>query len=199
MASRPLLNSNINVTQQLVTSNKIRIEGATRMVKDGASIRRAAEEYGIKKSTLHDHISGKVSQAKSGRRKHLNTTEEKELATFLTSCATVGYAHSKQEAIDIVQDVVRAKGIDVNVSSSWWKSFLSRHPELTLRSGEKVSRVRLGGASDEAINEYFDLLEKVLEEEELSERPCQIFNLDETGMPLDPLPPKVITKKGQQL
>ena len=28
------------------------------------------------------------------------------------------------------------------------------------------------------------------------DKPAQVFNLDETGMPLDPQPPKVVTLKG---
>ena len=39
------------------------------------------------------------------------------------------------------------------------------------------------------------MLEKVLEEYELYDKPVQIFNVDETGMPLDHRPPKVVCRK----
>ena len=38
---------------------------------------------------------------------------------------------------------------------------------------------------------YFDLLEETLLSNELIDKPCQIFNCDETGMPLSPHPPKM--------
>ena len=38
----------------------------------------------------------------------------------------------------------------------------------------------------------------VLNESELEDQPCQIFNLDESGFPLSPKPPKVAARKGEK-
>ena len=46
----------------------------------------------------------------------------------------------------------------------------------------------------EVIDQYYDLLEEMLEENDLKDHPAQICNMDESGMPLDPCPPKVVTK-----
>ena len=88
------------------------------------------------------------------------------------------------------------KCLDVTVSSSWWKSFCSRHNDLTLRDPETLTHAHVTGASDAMLESYFDLLETTLIEVELMERPCQISNLDQSGFPLSPKPPKVISKKG---
>ena len=61
----------------------------------------------------------------------------------------------------------------------------------------------LAGVRIDAINEnmtkYFDLLE-VYNELDFKEHPERIYNMDETGMPLDPRPPKVqLTEKGAQV
>ena len=54
-------------------------------------------------------------------------------------------------------------------------------------------------ASDpEIINNYYDLLECTLCDNDLMEKPAQIFNLDETGMPLDPSPPLVVARRSQK-
>jgi len=46
---------------------------------------------------------------------------------------------------------------------------------------------------------YYDLLERTLcTENGLVDKPSHIFNLDETGMPLDPSPPLVVAKRGQK-
>ena len=90
------------------------------------AIRRAAEDYGIPRSTLHDHVSGRVQfGAKSGPRRYLNSTEELELINFLSGVSSLGYSHTVKQVIEIVQSVVDKKGFDVTVSSSWWKSFHS--------------------------------------------------------------------------
>ena len=56
----------------------------------------------------------------------------------------------------------------------------------------------------DAINEdnmrkYFDLLEEVFNHLDFKNHPERIYNMDETGMPLDPHPltPKVVAPKGQ--
>ena len=42
---------------------------------------------------------------------------------------------------------------------------------------------------------YYDLLEQTLEHD-LADKPNHVFNLDESGMSLDPCPPKIIAVKG---
>jgi hypothetical protein len=46
------------------------------------------------------------------------------------------------------------------------------------------------------VNRYFDLLERTLE---LTGHPGQIFNMDESGMPLDPKAPKVVAERGSSV
>ena len=50
----------------------------------------------------------------------------------------------------------------------------------------------------EAMEEYFRLLKSTLTEHNLLNKPNRIYNVDETGMPLDHKPPKVVTTKGQK-
>ena len=42
------------------------------------------------------------------------------------------------------------------------------------------------------------MLEQVLKENGVFNKPSQIFNMDETGLPLDPKPPKVVHKRGER-
>ena len=52
-------------------------------------------------------------------------------------------------------------------------------------------------ASNRAVlDHYFDLLEETLVENNLKDSPCQIYNMDESGMPLAPKPLKTIHEKG---
>ena len=50
------------------------------------SVQRAAEEYNVPKSTLHDYLTGKVMfESVSGPTKYLSDVEEEELVQFLHS------------------------------------------------------------------------------------------------------------------
>jgi len=52
--------------------------------------------YGIPRSTLSDHISGRVLPgSKSGAPTLLSMREEKELVSFLLDCAEIGYGKSR--------------------------------------------------------------------------------------------------------
>ena len=176
-----------------------RMRKAVKAVRDGASIRRAAEEYAIPRATLHDRVVGRVQPgSKSGPRKYLDSLEEEELVTFLRNCSSIGYGKTRKETLALVQGAVEKKGINTQVSESWLKSFSKRHPDLTLKTGESISRARQIGASVESLQNYFDILEQTLYDNDLIHRPCQIFNADETGVPLDAKPLKVFGTKSQK-
>ena len=164
---------------------------------DGLSVRRAALLYGVPKSTLGDRVSGRVlCGVTCGRDKYLSDEEEEELASFIENCASVGYAKTRKEILALVERIMCARGIEIRISDGWWVSFLKRHPFLTLRSASSVSTTR-SLASDPSILEcYFDLLEETLAENDLVGKPGQIYNMDESGFPLDPKPPKTIHQKG---
>ena len=60
-----------------------RMDKAVGAVEQGISVRRAAEEYDIPKSTLHDRVSGRVlTGMRSGLLRYLSDEEEKELESF---------------------------------------------------------------------------------------------------------------------
>ncbi len=175
------------------------LQRACDAVHEGMGIRRAAEEYAIPRSTLHDYISGRVIfGSKSGPKPYLSSIEEEELVNFLGGMASLGYSRTVKQIVDIVQLVVDQKRLGVTVTQSWWKSFRSRHKELSLRNPETLTHSRVMGASEEMIEHYFELLETTLQEAEICDRPCQIFNLDESGFPLNPKPPKIIAKRGDK-
>lgn len=82
--------------------------------------------------------------------------------------------------------VVREKGLNVTVTNGWWESFKRRHPKVKLRTADAVAYARIVSSSPAVLDYYYDLLESTLEENSFTDKPCQIFNADESGMLLDP-------------
>ena len=167
------------------------------VLKESLSVREAADAFDVPKSTLHDRISGRVHFGKlSGQSRYLSDLEASEL---IKQSAKIGAAKSKADVIAIVQKVVDKKGLKVKVTNGWWESFKRRHPkQVTLRMAEPISYARLVANNPEVIDKYFDYLEESLEENGLIDKPCQIFNFDESGFALSPAPPKVVTVKGDK-
>ena len=111
---------------------------------DGVSIRRAAMLYSVPKSTLYDHVSGRVDrQAKPGPKPYLSLAEEEELVNFLLKCARIGYPHTRQQIIGIVQQALDKKfDQPPSVTNGWWERFVNRHVNLSLRTPAPLSFIR---------------------------------------------------------
>ncbi len=85
------------------------------------------------------------------------------------------------------------------MTHGWWDSFQRRHPELVLRSPAPLSQVRSKATDPEMLQRYFDLLEETVKGNKLEGRPGQVFNMDESGMPLDPKAPRLVFQKGSSV
>jgi len=53
----------------------------------------------------------------------------------------------------------------------------------------------MNAVNSENLNQYFKLLQ---EENNFADHPEAIYNMDKTGMLLEPCPPKVVVQKGQK-
>ena len=179
--------------------NEDQMANAFEAVKKGSSIRHAAEEYDVPRSTLADRISGRVVPGtNSGPSKYLSTEEEDELVQFLLDCASIGYPHGRLEVIAMVQRVCHERGIERVVTHGWWESFCRRHSEVTLRVTAPLSTARAKATDIDVINKYFDMFQATLEEYNLVQKPCQLFNIDETGLPISPKPLKMVSRTGSK-
>ena len=177
---------------------ELQMKGAVdAVVTSNLSVRRAAMQYNVPKSTLGDRVSGRVQPGSvSGPAKYLTLSEEDELSRFLSRCCQIGYARSKLEVLALVQRILDSKGMKVTISHGWWDSFRKRHPEFVLRVAAPVSQARSKATDPDVFSRYFDLLEETMKENKLDGKPGQIFNMDESAMPLDPKSPKLVFEKG---
>ena len=97
--------------------SEARHQSAYAAVKDGRfSVRSAAEEYNVPKSTLSDRVTGRVKfGAHCGPVRYLSDTGEEELVNFLCGSARMGYARTKRDIMVIVEEVVASKGKEVHI------------------------------------------------------------------------------------
>ena len=74
------------------------LEKALALVKDHhASFREASQTYGIPKSTLHDHYSGKSKRSKRGPTPYLTECEEQELVDWAVEMGRIGYGRTREQ------------------------------------------------------------------------------------------------------
>ena len=178
------------------------MEAALEAVRKGSiSANKAALLHGVPPSTLKDRLSGRVAHgSKPGPAKYLNNEEEHALADHLVQAAESGYGKTRKQVKSIVENVAREKNLlrSERVSDGWWRRFMERQPQLSLRRGDSTAHIRMNSVNRESMESYFNLLEDTLSEHDLMNHPAQIYNMDESGMPLDARPPNVIAKRGQK-
>jgi len=90
--------------------------------------------------------------------------------------------------MNIVERVAKDKGVlkKDKISCGWFWRFRERNPNVSLRQGDSMAAVPFQCTTPEIISEYYDLVETVLAHHELSDKPGQIYNVDEIGVSLDP-------------
>ncbi|XP_055907702.1 uncharacterized protein LOC129942684 [Eupeodes corollae] len=79
---------------------------------------------------------------------------------------------------------------------AWLASFLERNKDISLRQSEGLSLSRAQGMNRSSANDFFEVLHKVLTENNLMDKPGNIFYMDESGLQLNNKPGKVLTQKG---
>ena len=175
------------------------MDAAMKAVQSGkSSINRAAEDHGIPRSTLKNRVSGKVEgNSNPGPVQYLTNDEERELGVFIKDCASIGYGKTRKEVMRIAETHVKRKGVlrKDKITQGWWRNFVSRQGDLSLRKGDNIAHVRMDAINSETINHYFDLLESTLKENGLMCAPSQIY-VDESRMPLDPKAPNIVAETG---
>jgi len=122
------------------------MKAAMEAVAAGQSVSETARKHGIPKTTLHDRVSGKVIHGvKPGPRPYLSPKEEGNLGLFLKQCAKLGYGKTRKDVLGIVQSTAVDKGLlrSSRVTEGWWRRFLERQSDLSLRQGDSTAHVRM--------------------------------------------------------
>ena len=131
------------------------MEAALKAVKDGMGVNRAAELHGVPKTTLKDRVSGRIAHgSKSGPKSYLTSREERQLSDYLLEVSEAGYGKTRKQVKAIVEGIAKEKGAmktDKKVSDGWWRRFLERQPQLSLRKGDSTAAVRQCGNSEELL------------------------------------------------
>jgi hypothetical protein len=78
----------------------------------------------------------------------------------------------------------------------WFRLFMKRNTYLSLRKPEGLSPARAEGLNKGEVAAYFNLLATVLEEQALLDKHHNIYNIDDSGFPLNNRPQKIVVQTG---
>ena len=88
-------------------------------VKQGSSVKRAAEQHGVPRTMpLRDHISGHVQHEK---KPGPESEEEEDLVNFIEEVAEVGFGQTSKQIKAMVEQTAHEKQVlrNKNISDGW--------------------------------------------------------------------------------
>ena len=136
----------------------------------------------------------------AGRNCALTVGEEEEIVECLMIMARWGFGFTRNEALQLVGEYAVHRNVNpfksVLPTQEWFYGFMKRHPRLTTRLPEQLKAARAKSCGNPTVvKHWFELVKETLEKNNLMHRPDMVFNVDETGLPLDPRRMKVICEK----
>jgi len=171
------------------------------------SLRQAALQYGIPRSTLSDHKTGKSTSRCAGAPTVLSHAEESEIVIGCQVLAEMGFPLDKAYVSAIVGDYLKQQGKPNAFGESglpgrnWWDGFLRRHPQLAQRKPQHLSRKRAEANDSAVLDEWFQKVQHLFEtsgmtkfdQKDIGQR---VWNCDETGFCTAVASKLVLTKRG---
>ena len=180
----PKSNENILAAYKYVKQHKI-------------SIRRAALLHGVPESTLRSKLNGKYDlDVHAGHPTALLPSQETILADHIKYMASLGYAYTPRQIIEIATNMLDKEGPKHSLTKHWFYGFMSRHSELSVKTPQKIDKCRILAHDKDIIGQYFDKLRAFMVELDILDKAEAIYNLDETAINTEHNPPRIVGVRG---
>ncbi|GBP59179.1 CENP-B homolog protein 2 [Eumeta japonica] len=172
--------------------------------------KKAVKLFNVPRSTLKDYVKKSdkpiedIVSGKMGRKTVLPPELEEELVNYCLQMESNYYGVTASDLKRMAFQLAIRNNIPHPFSRTknkagkkWIKLFLARHPNLSFRQPESLSRARIQGFTAENVKSFFDILKPELEK--IKFNPNKIFNVDETGITtVQHTVRKILTVKGKK-
>lgn len=169
-------------------------------------VNQAAKAFGVPKTTLKRRIKSQVfTKGPLGPSSVLGVENEKKIVAHIQKLQNRGFTPCRDSVRSMAFELAEKLKLPHTFNKEtkragydWLQSFLTRNPNLSVRKSEGVSVARARGMNRKCVDEYFKLLEKIINENGVAEKPGNIFNMDETGLQINNRPGEVVAIKGSK-
>jgi hypothetical protein len=183
--------------------SEVAVGEALRAIEGGMSKKAASKMFGIPRTTLIFRLSDKFRKIDPGPSPVLTAAEEATLVEWIICNQKKGFPRRKEDVQESVKQFLdqnpRPNPFRDNIpGDGWFKAFLRRHPIITSRTSEAVTKAS-ANVSENDLRKWFTNIESYLREEgylEILTDLSRVFNGDETCFLLCPKGNKVLAPKG---
>ncbi|XP_054611682.1 uncharacterized protein LOC129169344 [Dunckerocampus dactyliophorus] len=166
------------------------MERALIEVKSGrCTVRQAAKQFGVPKSSLGDRVSGRVTPgSRSGPAQLITSSDEELLVEFSLYMSKHGFPLTKQQLVSFASSIYKRQHRRVAFSKlgqTWWLNFRKRQEKnISIQPADNVVRGRTVHVRKEEVDQFFHLLSTVVEAHALGDKPHQIWTCSEMDFQL---------------
>ena len=134
------------------------------------------------------------------RRELAELAGETALVAHVKDIAACGYGYTRRELAELAGETaffLNKRDTSAPLHDKWMYDFLKRWPELKIMKPKGLSMVRAHSATRETLDNYYKELLRIIQKYKLLEKPHRIFNVDETGISSEHIPPKIVASRGR--
>lgn len=180
------------------------LQNAVIKVREGTSIRSAAELFNIPYSTLRERlVEEKPAPPSFGTKPVFSAEKEKEIAEHCVKMSLMFFGLTKLELRKAVFDYAEKNGIPHRFNKDnklagkdWLEGFLKRNDRISIRKPEATSVNRIKAFNKQEVDKFFQNLDELMSKYNF--QPDRIYNFDETGKNIVHKPKLIIAKKGMK-
>ncbi len=168
-------------------------------------VRRIAASLQVPRNTLNQRVLGRVQgfgHMSGGELepKLFSKEEEQDLANLVLKHADAGFPFALSQLRTLAYEYAKMLGLRGNreteeMSRTWMKWFVKRHPEIKLKSAQQLSAYQAVCCNREIVAQWFEVYKGVLKENNIHSG-MQVWNVDETGLMDVPKLRKVFGRSG---
>ena len=184
--------------------NEKQLEEAVRQFVNGEkSLRQIEREFGIPRNTISRWAKEEQPHRfGAGRTTKLSHETESILVVAIKYLGELGWPMDLQQIKSIIESyLIKSNQISIfpnNIpGEDWVQGFRKRWSrELRLRKPEYVTAVRVKGLTTNILDSFIGMLETLVNDLGIKDNPERFYNLDETGLSLEPKKSKAFYQKG---
>ncbi|KAM9874670.1 transposase [Verticillium dahliae] len=156
------------------------INQALDAISNGQSIKQAASEWGIPRTTLNSRLQGtQPRNIAFASQQKLSPTQEKHLVDWIRIQAALGLPPTHSQVREFAERILGLRGGPQTIGKNWFQGFLRRNPSIKVQRARPIDSQRINGASTDVIRNWFRLL---MIPEIKAIQPVNRYNMDETGI-----------------
>ncbi|XP_037043651.1 uncharacterized protein LOC119079698 [Bradysia coprophila] len=180
-------------------------EAVDKIQKNEMSYGEASRFYGVPKTTLYNKMKNSHNSPR-GATTTLTKDQEDELAEWVLKHQEYGDPRTKHDIMNTAREIAELDDNSSNhfknglPTTGWVEGFLKRYPHIVFRKPETISKAAAVNTKEDFSKLWrniYDFLEKT-DQLDLLHKPEHWWNADETSFPLDPVPRKVLARKGSK-